>query len=238
MKEAVRKEDLVMVVVPREVKGGVCGTGCEIWVPACDLGRGQWCVRDVSLPILVDGFPHNSCLPSCFLAQVQVTLCCFVTGLDSGHSGGMSQVWDAKWRLGSISQHYHKVPPSSLVCELHTSGTIPFSSHLFPVQVWHLCPPFQPIFISHPLSFAPVASPCHFPMTHHSTASPLLTHSQSNPVSLVACVTSFPSSPLRKPSAKMSPLEQIPHLGIRIPSQSYLFPSFPKAHLSASIPSL
>lgn len=41
MKEAVRKGDLVMVVVRREVKGGVCGTGCEIWVPACDLGRGQ-----------------------------------------------------------------------------------------------------------------------------------------------------------------------------------------------------
>lgn len=38
MKEAVRKGDLVMVVVRREVKGGVCGTGCEIWVPTCDLG--------------------------------------------------------------------------------------------------------------------------------------------------------------------------------------------------------
>lgn len=91
-----------------------------------------------------------------------------------------------------------------------------------------LCLHFQPILIPHPLSFAPVGSPYHFPL---STPSPLLTHSQDNPISLVACARQFPSSPLRKPSAMMSPLGYIPHLGIRIPSQSCFHP-FPR-HASA-----
>lgn len=179
----------------------------------------------MSLPILIDGFPHNSYLPFAFLLRHKVALCYFVPGLDSGHSGEMLQFWDAKQKLGSITTEFHL--PCWFVNFTYW-GESPLFSTYFLFRSDTSCLLFQPILISHPLSFAPFDSPYNFPL---STPSSLLTHSQSKTISMVACVRS-----LRKPSAKMSPLEQIPHLGIRIPS--VLFPSFSKACLSTYIPSL
>lgn len=77
MEEAVREGDVVVSVVPREVKGGVWGGGHEICVAGCDVGEGavigEGCL---SLPMLLDGLPHNSYLPFCFLPQARVDLCC------------------------------------------------------------------------------------------------------------------------------------------------------------------
>lgn len=71
-------KETVMLVVCREVKGSVRGTGCKIWVPACDLGREQWCVMGVSLPILLDGFSSQfllALLLSCSGTSNFVLLC-------------------------------------------------------------------------------------------------------------------------------------------------------------------
>lgn len=77
MKEAVREGNFVVSVVAREVNGGVWGAGREIWVARCDLGEGMVMGEGcLSLPMLVDGFPHNSYLPFCFLPQAWVALCC------------------------------------------------------------------------------------------------------------------------------------------------------------------
>jgi len=50
--------------------------------------------------MLADGFPHNPCLPFCFVPEARVALSCeqVLTGL----SGGVSQAWDTK--LGSSGQ--------------------------------------------------------------------------------------------------------------------------------------
>lgn len=40
MKEAIRRGDFVVLVVPREEEGGVWGAGLEIWVARYDLREG------------------------------------------------------------------------------------------------------------------------------------------------------------------------------------------------------
>jgi len=61
VKQAVREGGFV--VVPREVKGGVWGAGCEIWVARCDLGEGT--VMGVSLsPCWLMGFLTIPACPS------------------------------------------------------------------------------------------------------------------------------------------------------------------------------
>lgn len=240
MKEAIWEGDFVVSVVPREVKGGVWEAGCEIWVARCDLGEGavmgEGCL---SLLILVDGFPHNSYLPFCFLPQAQVALCCKQV-LTLGSVGGVSQARDAKWKLGSSGQCLRKCHLSFLVCELHTSGTIPSSlHHVFPAQVWQhptfLFPTyfnFSSLFLCFSCFSLSFPTP---PLPPPSPAPPRFLEQSC----LSSCLyQALPSSPWGKTAAEPPSLELIPCLGSRIPSQTHLFPHFPKPCLSTSAPSL
>lgn len=236
MKEAIWEGDFVVSVVPREVKGGVWEAGCEIWVARCDLGEGavmgEGCL---SLLILVDGFPHNSYLPFCFLPQAQVALCCKQV-LTLGSVGGCHKPGMQNGNWGAVVSVSESATFPSWCVNFTHRGQSPLLSTTYFLLRSDNTPPSssQPILISHPSSFASVASPCHFQLPPSPAPPRFLEQS-----CLSSCLyQALPSSPWGKTAAEPPSLELIPCLGSRIPSQTHLFPHFPKPCLSTSAPSL
>lgn len=175
MKEAIWEGDFVVSVVPREVKGGVWEAGCEIWVARCDLGEGavmgEGCL---SLLILVDGFPHNSYLPFCFLPQAQVALCCKQV-LTLGSVGGCHKPGMQNGNWGAVVSVSESATFPSWCVNFTHRGQSPLLSTTYFLLRSDNTPPSssQPILISHPSSFASVASPCHFQLPPSPPPPPL-----------------------------------------------------------------
>lgn len=142
--------------------------------------------------------------------------------------------------VGSSGQHIRKCP---LPC-WHVNFTHWGQFSPPPISCSPLPSPSQPILIAHPFSFASVASPSHFSLSP-PTALPNSPSQFPEQSCLSSCLyQALSSSPWEKTAAELPCQEQIPCLGSRIicfllrkrPSQSYLFPHFPKPCLSTSAP--